>query len=227
MSSTNPKDKIGRTKPPLELIPPAAMIEESIVMGLGAKKYGPYNWRGSTVSAMVYLGAALRHILQELDGEPLDPESGASHAAHARACLGIYIDSREQGTMVDDRPNKGKAAELIRKFTKVTPPVQDIRQDDGSYLPPAGDPAPAYHPDTDVDAWTHSHVKSQPVVVSKYDGDWDYAEGNASRGDGGFWRIAGGEVMFIEGGKIRPSMLALELFIDDIDSGKMTRWGGK
>jgi hypothetical protein len=41
----NPKDLAGQDKPQMHLIPPVAEIAEAEVMGLGAKKYGPYNWR--------------------------------------------------------------------------------------------------------------------------------------------------------------------------------------
>jgi hypothetical protein len=116
--STNPKDVIGRTKPPLELVPPSFLILTSMAMKLGAKKYGPYNWRHEKVSAMVYLGAALRHIQSAIDGEEIDHESGVSHIAHASACMAIFLDAQATGNMVDDRPPKGKAAELIRGLTE-------------------------------------------------------------------------------------------------------------
>lgn len=116
--STNPKDKLGRAKPPLHLIPSSALIHEAVVMGLGANKYGPYNWRDKTVAATVYIAAAQRHLLQYLDGENTDPESGASHLAHARACLGIILDATENNNLVDDRPIKGKASELLNRFTQ-------------------------------------------------------------------------------------------------------------
>lgn len=119
--STNPKDKIGRTKPPLHLIPAGAVIEEAVVMGLGAAKYGPYNWRDHSVSATVYIAAAQRHILSWLDKEDTDPESGASHLAHARACLGILLDAKATGNLLDDRPKPGAAAALIRDHTTETP----------------------------------------------------------------------------------------------------------
>lgn len=115
--STNPKDAIGRSKPSLHLIPSAALIHEAVVMGLGAKKYGPYNWRGKDVSAVVYISAALRHIFQYLDREDVDPESNASHLGHARACLGILLDAMELNKLVDDRPPKGPAADLLKRFT--------------------------------------------------------------------------------------------------------------
>lgn len=115
--STNPKDKIGRTKPPLHLIPAPAMVQEAVVFGLGAEKYGPYNWRQHSVSASVYVAAALRHLMQWNDGEDIDTESGASHLAHARACLGILLDAECQDKLVDDRPEPGGASVLIQHFT--------------------------------------------------------------------------------------------------------------
>lgn len=113
----NPKDRVGEKKPPLHLIPSAAEIAESLVMALGAKKYGPFNWRGANVKASVYVAAARRHLLQWFDGEDNDAESGTSHLAHARACLGILLDALATGHLVDDRPPKGAASELIEKFT--------------------------------------------------------------------------------------------------------------
>jgi len=114
----NPKDRIGAKKPPLHLIPPAAEIAESVVMALGAEKYGAANWRSTKVRASVYIAAARRHLLQWFDGEDDDPESGISHLAHARASLGILLDAIATGNAIDDRPPPGAAAELIQRFTK-------------------------------------------------------------------------------------------------------------
>ena len=116
----NPKDRIGQTKPPLDLIPPAAEILEAVVMGLGARKYGPYNWRSAHVRATIYIAAAKRHLVQWLDGQDDDPESGVSHLAHARACLGILLDALATGHLVDDRPAPGVAAALVERHTQAT-----------------------------------------------------------------------------------------------------------
>jgi hypothetical protein len=113
----NPKDRIGETKPPLHLIPPAAEILEAVVMGLGARKYGPYNWRSAKVRATAYIAAAKRHLAQWLDGDNDDSESGSSHLAHARACLGILLDAQATGNMFDDRPTPGVATQLIERHT--------------------------------------------------------------------------------------------------------------
>ncbi len=121
----NPKDRIGQTKPPLHLIPPAAEVLEAVVMGLGARKYGAFNWRSSKVRATVYIAAAKRHLAQWLDGESNDAESGVSHLAHARACLGILLDAQATGNMVDDRPPPGVATALISQHSGESPMVQE------------------------------------------------------------------------------------------------------
>lgn len=104
LPDNNPKTAHGIKKTPLHLIPPSALIAEAEVFGLGARKYGPYNWRENSVSSSVYQAAALRHLLAWWNGESIDPESGQSHLAHARACLGILIDAESHGSLNDDRP---------------------------------------------------------------------------------------------------------------------------
>lgn len=118
----NPKDRVGRRKVPLHLIPPAALIEEALALQTGADKYGPYNWRQKEITATIYVSAALRHLQQYLDGEDIDPESDCSHLAHARAGLGILIDAISLGLVDDDRPAKGRAGELLRAATRKEPP---------------------------------------------------------------------------------------------------------
>ena len=113
--TSNPKDIIGRTKPPLGLIPGAAMVQEAMVLKLGAEKYGKANWRQETISASVYIDATLRHLFAWLDGESADPESNQSHLAHARACLGIMLDAQAIGKMQDDRPVQGGTPALLEK----------------------------------------------------------------------------------------------------------------
>ncbi|MBX3452790.1 MAG: hypothetical protein KF777_24855 [Planctomycetaceae bacterium] len=126
-AAENPKDRVGAGKPPLHLIPPAAEILEAVVMGLGARKYGEFNWRTSKIRATVYIAAAKRHLAQWLDGQDDDPESGVSHLAHARACLGVLLDAIATGNVIDDRPPAGPGAKLIQKHTKavrLTSPLQ-------------------------------------------------------------------------------------------------------
>lgn len=114
----NPKDVLGLKKPPLRLVPSALVIFVSRVMGLGAAKYGPYNWRTKPVRYTVYIEAAQRHLLQALDGEDSDAESGQPHVAHAAACCGIILDALATGNLVDDRPTPGAASRLLAELTE-------------------------------------------------------------------------------------------------------------
>lgn len=114
----NPKTQYGVKKPPLALIPSPALIHLAMAMGLGASKYGPYNWRENNVSSSVYVNAAERHLRAWLDGEDDEPESGASHLGHVMACCAILLDAMAVGNLNDDRPPPAPTADLIKKFTK-------------------------------------------------------------------------------------------------------------
>jgi hypothetical protein len=117
-ASTNPKDMIGLTKPPISLVPPAMLIHVSKVMQHGAQKYGRANWREKSVRYTVYMDAAFRHLIAAIDGEDSDPESGQPHEAHAAACMGIVLDARATGNLIDDRPKPGAAARLLAENTE-------------------------------------------------------------------------------------------------------------
>lgn len=117
----NPKAAEGAKKPSLmSVIPLPALLHLGSTMRLGAEKYGPFNWRkeGQAVSASTYVDAAMRHMGSWWDGESIDPESGASHLAHAMACMAILLDAAETNQLIDDRPPQGPTAELIRKHAE-------------------------------------------------------------------------------------------------------------
>jgi hypothetical protein len=120
----NPKTAVGINKPMIHLIPPAAILHESMAMRFGAyhagpKKtgYGPFNWREKGVAMTVYLDAIYRHVFDILDGEDLAADSKCYHLAHIRANAGIILDAMEVGKLIDDRPTKGTAAEVIARLT--------------------------------------------------------------------------------------------------------------
>lgn len=115
--ATNPKDRIGQTKPQLHLVPASLGIRVSQAMSDGAKKYGAYNWRTKKVLLSVYISAAKRHLDSYFDGEDCARDSGISHLAHAAASIAIIIDALETGNLTKDRPPKGCAADLIDEIT--------------------------------------------------------------------------------------------------------------
>lgn len=114
----NPKDLVGARKPPLHLVPAAANILESLVLRHGADKYGEFNWREKRIKISEYIAATQRHLSSWFDGEDIDPESGQSHLAHARATLSIALDAISRDSFIDDRPPPGACAALIAKNTK-------------------------------------------------------------------------------------------------------------
>lgn len=114
----NPKSIFGMKKPALGLIPSPALIHTAIAFQLGAAKYGPYNWREKSVSAMVYLNAAERHLRAFLDREDVEEESGACHLGHVMACCAIILDAMAVNNLIDDRPIYAPVGDILKQFTK-------------------------------------------------------------------------------------------------------------
>ena len=99
--NSNLGKKYDEAKPAMALLSPKGLEEEAKAMTYGAKKYGAYNWRKG-ISASRYLSAALRHITAILNGQLLDDESGLSHLGHAKANLGMLIQTLEDHPELND-----------------------------------------------------------------------------------------------------------------------------
>lgn len=83
-------------KPDPTLVPPKAVLAIARAMGFGAKKYGRDNYRQAPrLERNRLLASAFRHLLADLDGEALDPESGLPHVNHAMASLAMLIDGED------------------------------------------------------------------------------------------------------------------------------------
>lgn len=117
-STTNPKDLIGVAKPSLSAIPASALVHQALAHINGHEKYGFYNWRNNKVQALIYIDAALRHINCYLDGEDYAKDSGVHHLGHVAACCNILLDATETGNLIDNRPPKGTATDVLERFTK-------------------------------------------------------------------------------------------------------------
>jgi hypothetical protein len=110
----NPKDAVGRAKPPTHGIPPVAVLECGRVMADGEAKYGPFNWRVTRdLKASTYYDAMQRHLLAWWDGESKAADSQRSHIAHIMANCAILLDCLDLGILDDDRPPVGGAGRLI------------------------------------------------------------------------------------------------------------------
>lgn len=117
--STNPKEAIGSTKLPLQLIPDAAMAHVSMAFYEGATKYGSYNWRVAGVRASTYVAAARRHLSKWWNGDDYDPKTKVHHLANAAACCMILLDAEVQKMLNDDRPPKQDLEGLYEHLLKV------------------------------------------------------------------------------------------------------------
>jgi hypothetical protein len=105
-------------------VPPALAILASDAMADGARKYGPFNWRETSVRLSVYLEAAQRHLEAYRDGQDRAEDSGYLHLSHAAACLAIIADADALGMLIDDRPAPGPAAAMLAERDGTQPAAE-------------------------------------------------------------------------------------------------------
>lgn len=115
MSDSNPKQAYGDLKVPVQFVPWALVLSAARGNGEGARKYGAYNWRTTKVEALTYVGAMMRHMAAWVDGEEIDPESkeGKHHLDGLAASLAILLDALHGGFLIDNRPPKGPAPQMV------------------------------------------------------------------------------------------------------------------
>lgn len=100
----------------LHLNTPAGAIHQALAMEDGVKKRSRYNFREKTVSFCNRIDAINRHLLALLDGQDFADDSGVHHLGHIMANCGILLDCIENGNLIDDRPIKGNASEILKRF---------------------------------------------------------------------------------------------------------------
>lgn len=94
------KDNRGKSR--VDLIPFNVLLRVGNVLGFGATKYKPHNWRlGLGWSDTI--GSALRHIFAFAEGEDMDPESGQCHIDNAITQLIFLSEYYHTKTGIDDR----------------------------------------------------------------------------------------------------------------------------
>ncbi len=137
---TNPKDVLGIAKVPMHCISPRVLMEVSLAMMEGGRKYGTYNYRAMGVKASVYYDAAMRHMMDWFEGTDIDADSGLHHLVKAIASLIVLRDGIIMGNYEDDRPiqlpNKleldklnEKAKDLIKRYPEYIRPFTQVEKE--------------------------------------------------------------------------------------------------
>ena len=116
-TAENPKAAQGRKKARYFFVPAIFSAVVGVVMELGARKYGPFNWRAAPIKSSDYIDAIHRHIDAWADGQDLDPESKTTHLAHVAASCAILIDAQAVGALIDDRAKSGQVTALFEKMS--------------------------------------------------------------------------------------------------------------
>lgn len=113
----NPKDARGAPKVSVSIVPEIAEVELSQAFRDGNRKYGPFNWRGSSVRTSVYLDAISRHFKLYKMGQDKADDSGLGHLTHIMSNCVILLDAELNGTLVDDRHKV--SPEVIQRFEEI------------------------------------------------------------------------------------------------------------
>lgn len=103
---SNPKDLVGSKKVSLSRVSSFVLMDMSLGMLEGDRKYGGHNYRVAAVRASVYYEATMRHLMAWWEGEDIDKASGLSHITKALSSLAVLRDAMHNNKMNDDRPPK-------------------------------------------------------------------------------------------------------------------------
>lgn len=123
---TNPKDRIGSTKLPLDLVPSTVKTYAALAFLEGALKYGAYNWRVSGVRISIYKAALERHLDKFWNGEWADPKTNVPHLASVIACAGIILDANVASKVYDDRPPAVALGNHIDEADKIVAHLKEM-----------------------------------------------------------------------------------------------------
>jgi hypothetical protein len=124
-------------KPRLGLLPVGALCQVAEVLTYGASKYSANNWaRGTEWSR--YYDALQRHLFAWWAGEAGDPETGASHLAHAGCCLLFLLEYERNGWGCDDRFRGPDAAPFTKHDGRAAAPAPARPQQQACWITPDG-----------------------------------------------------------------------------------------
>lgn len=174
---SNPKDLVGAKKAPMDLVPAAGAIMSAPAHKNGADKYGPFNWRLNPVQMMTYLAAMRRHMDALIDGQDFAEDTGIHHLSHILAGANILADAMGLGNLIDNRPPKGPAADMLRAQDHSAPPaeshIKPLYPHQAPYLQPESilhpmfkaDPAAQVSPELAVCEDSGNHIPGRHLLT--------------------------------------------------------------
>lgn len=151
---TNPKDAVATNKLPSHLVSPVVKAYQAIAHYLGNVKYGAWNYRAAGARASVYRAALDRHMDLWWEGQETDAADGTPHLANALACIGILIDAKHSGKLIDDRPPSlhGELAKVRADFEALMPKIREQYADRDPHHYTIADTGLAEHASREDDA---------------------------------------------------------------------------
>ncbi|MCP4896260.1 MAG: hypothetical protein GY906_04725 [bacterium] len=160
----NPKDRAGAAKPNLSILPFAPLFEAVAAIYEGRRKYGAWNWRNEKVSDTIYADAAIRHLMQFIAGEDIDPESGVHHISKAIAGLLVIRDAQIHGTNQDDR--------LVEQNLNISAVMEQLAAVTEKYPDPAtsdSESEPESEPESELEKWSDTVAGGGSYLITAED----------------------------------------------------------
>ena len=129
IKESNPKQSIGNSRVPLDLIPTTGLVYAAMSFAEGASKYSASNWRITGVRFSTYHAAMMRHMLKVANGEWVDPETHVPHLGSIIASAMIIADAREIGNLNDDRAPALNVGAMMKRAEAVIAHVRELNRD--------------------------------------------------------------------------------------------------
>ncbi len=128
-ASVNPKQALGLSSIPMNLLSPLACAYGSLGKLNGKLKYGGSNFIGTEVIMSIYMDAIRRHLDGIMAGEEFDPVDGVPHFGAMLANIDIILCARAGGTLIDDRPLLKGYREEMDKLKPIVAQLQELHKD--------------------------------------------------------------------------------------------------
>lgn len=129
VADTNPKQALGLSSIPMNLLSPLACAYGSLGKLNGKLKYGGSNFIGTEVIMSIYMDAIRRHLDGIMAGEEFDPADGVPHFGAMLANIDIILCARAGGTLIDDRPLLKGYREEMSKLKPIVDSLYELHKD--------------------------------------------------------------------------------------------------